>query len=419
MNKVAIAFSTKDRVELSQQSVQPLLQPTKFDLFWIDGSTSAEAEDFPCNYGTANFKLHDRVRGGACRAIVYALTALLNASVRYEYVGLCENDVLLDPDWFECTMDLFKIGAADGLEVGAVSARCYEDRILCQRKGYALMMNLGAGMVIFTRAAAELVLHTYRTHWTMENRRAYAALSGLDIGTYWAFRASEHFLVADWAYDRLLSTQLGLASLALTPSPCDMIGQDPPLPQQGLTLARADIGARIDDAAFERYVSITEDIRDGLLTVPDNGLRYRDDVGATIIFPHQVGSLEQAAYEGNWRLKWSQGFGPFAWQAGSKGDSLTLTLCGPAEFLVSGGSEGGGVILEDLKSGYKASPHLPKQEANQAFLQLPTPTSIAYRQVRLTATDPGVILYGIRTREPQPLCLDWRFDDTVLPPVQA
>ena len=62
------------------------------------------------------------------------------------------------------------------MEVGAVSARCYEDRILIQRAGYTVCHNLGAGMIMFTRKAAELVLQNYRTVWTTENRLLFSQL---------------------------------------------------------------------------------------------------------------------------------------------------------------------------------------------------------------------------------------------------
>ena len=40
MNRVAIAFSTCDRTELTRRLNEPLLQPDKFDLHWINGSKS-------------------------------------------------------------------------------------------------------------------------------------------------------------------------------------------------------------------------------------------------------------------------------------------------------------------------------------------------------------------------------------------
>src|ERR1700722_4662170 len=145
MNRAAIAFSTCDRVELSRQSIEPLLQPDKFDLFWIDGSKTEAGKKLGYEYGCDaehGLDFHTGITGGSGAAIVYALTTMLSYRVPtpanepaqryYDYVGLVENDVVLDKDWFDRTMALFYRGAEDGLEVGAVSARCYEDRILCQ-----------------------------------------------------------------------------------------------------------------------------------------------------------------------------------------------------------------------------------------------------------------------------------------------
>src|ERR1700677_940218 len=194
MNRVAIAFSTCDRPELTKRSIEPLLQPRKFDLHWIDGSKTKEGQQLPGQYHFRQF--HPQILGGSGPAIVYALSTLLN--LRYEYIGLVENDVLLKDGWFEDMMALFERGKEDGLEVGAVSARAYEDRILIQRDGNAVMHNLGAGMIMFSRKAAQLVLQNYRTVWTTENRLLFAQLSGIDIGKYWAFKGEQQFLVADW-----------------------------------------------------------------------------------------------------------------------------------------------------------------------------------------------------------------------------
>jgi 2-deoxy-D-gluconate 3-dehydrogenase len=145
---------------------------------------------------------------------------------KYTHIGLVENDVLLDKDWFDQTMALFEQGKAAGLEVGAVSARCYEDRILIQRDGYAITHNTGAGMIIFSRKAAELVLQNYRTVFTTENRLLFAQLSGIDIGAYWAFRGSQHWLVADWNFDRVLAVNLRGVFLCTREAALTMVDRD-------------------------------------------------------------------------------------------------------------------------------------------------------------------------------------------------
>ena len=295
MTRVAIAFSSKDRVELTRRTIEPLLQPDKFTLLWCDGSNMPEGQDFFTNHAFGN-AMKREVRGGSCRYIVYALTTLLALGV--DYVGLCENDVLLDPDWFEPTMALFEQGKADGLEVGAVSARNYEDRVLIQRDGYSINHNLGAGMVIFSRQAAEIILQTYRTGWTSENRKIFSILSGIDIGSFWAFKGGEHMLCADWAWDHILAAH-GMCSLALTPAKATQLED---IAAMGLKMVAAPMQSRVDQHAYETFRERSARIRAGGLTLPvQAGDRLYHD-GAHVIFPHQIAQLG-GYYEGDWHFK--------------------------------------------------------------------------------------------------------------------
>src|SRR5215469_8403852 len=142
MNNACISYSSKNRLELTKRTIAPLLPQKGWDLWWYDASTEPGAAEFfndRCNETVRAQRLH----GGSCRYIVAALTQMLGwEDPRYDYVGLCENDVLLDDDWFEPTMALF-YQTDGGVHPGAVSARTYEDRILIQRDGYAVMHNLG------------------------------------------------------------------------------------------------------------------------------------------------------------------------------------------------------------------------------------------------------------------------------------
>src|SRR5262245_37794372 len=160
--RVALAFLTKDRIELSKRTIEPLLRAREskrheVDVFWIDGSKTVEGERLPFEYQKHLARIDHNVRGGADAAIVYALTLMLGNRSQahgehnpcYDFVGLCENDVLLDNNWFDATMGLFYAhpSSFDGLCAGAVSARSYVDRVLIQRQSYAVMHNLGAGQV--------------------------------------------------------------------------------------------------------------------------------------------------------------------------------------------------------------------------------------------------------------------------------
>jgi hypothetical protein len=407
MNKIAIAFLTKDRVELSKRTIKPLLQPDKFDLFWIDGSDTDAGIVLPTKYRTHGDWMHHHanVKGGADTAVVYALTEVLKYD--YTHVGLVENDVLLHSDWFGPTFALFERGRTDGLEVGAVSARGYVDRILLQRDGYALMHNLGWGMQILTRQAAELTLKHFRTHFTSEIRRTFARLSGIDIGTYWAFLANDHWTTPDWGNDAVLASH-GLASLALVPSPVDMIGQVPSLADQGLKLATEPVEDRRNDDAFAHFKVVTHEIRNGQSSLGIPQVRFRGDDGTEIIFAHQLRSLIGTAWSGDWRLKWSPGLGGFA-ARGFANACFECFISGTVRFMVMGGEKGGQVQIEDTKSGYVVRPTLIPEASNQVT-QVIAPANASWRLVRLTVLSGSALFFGLQCQEPQPVVGGWAFD---------
>ncbi len=410
MNKVAIAYLPRDRVELSKRTIVPLLQPDKYDLWWIDGSDSAVGIALPHLYEKkTEFHWCANVKGGADPAVVYALTEMLQHD--YTHIGIVENDVLLHPDWYGPTAALFDRGASEGLVVGAVSARCFADRILCQRDGYAVCHNLGWGMQILTRQAAELTLRHMRTHFTTENRRVFARLCGIDIGTYWAFRANEHFTTPDWGNDAVLASH-GLASLALVPSPCEMIGQQPSLAEQGLKLADAPVEDRRNDEAFNSFVYRTKSVRSGALDLGIPSIRYRDDSGVEYVFAHQLHGLRVASFVGDWRLKWSPGLGGFA-ARGFKDAVFECYLSGSCRFMLSGGPKGGQVAVEDLKSGYTVRPTLLPEASNQVT-QVVVPATVSWRPVRLTVLSGDAVFFGIQCQEPQPAVTSWSFDHSKL-----
>ena len=421
--RVAIAFSTKDRVELSAGSITPLLN-CGADVMLFDGSATAQGKTFPHKYKSEVHSIHTDVRGGSGAAIVCALTTLLNEKWYgnppdkkknpgwYDYIGLVENDVVLDEGWFEPTMELFKRGEEDGLEVGAVSARCYLDRILIQRDGYAVTHNTGAGMIIFSRKAAELVLREYRVQWTTENRMIFAQLTGKDIGAYWAFRGTEHFLVADWRWDALLASH-GMASLALVPSPVTMIGQTPPLEDQGLELAKEPMDALRDDELFKRYAGNLEAVRRGNTTIASYGLFNRDTSGGRTVFPHQIASIG-GRYEGDWKLKDAPGFGPFGWIA-VENSVITVPVLGPCEFMISGGKDGSEAHVVDEASGYDARPVLQQEGPKGQIMTIAIPGNCNYRSIRATLS-PGATFYGVRCRDEQPMVTGPSFSYETLPP---
>ena len=434
--KTCLSLLTCDRPGLVEQSIKPLLEGARqnlYHLFVVDGSTSEANEDkiwhlaYPTGHMIAN------VRGGAGAAIVYALTMMLNHEENYDYVGLVESDVFLGDGWLDC-LGLFERGREEGLAVGAVSARAYEDRTLFQRDGYAVMHNLGAGMIVFTREAARLVLDNFRTAWSTDNRRIFAQLSGVDIGSYWAFRMNEHNLTADFHWEPVLASH-GLAALALTPSPVEMIGQNPPLAEQGLTIVRPGYARVIvaGDSSFDRYQTNLHNIRlgDGHLQLSvETKFHFDPTTGTWTYYPHQMHMLG-GYYDGDWRLIEARGWGTFVWEARSERSftetvlgsepatlvdttQLRVPIFGACAVLVSGGKSGGKMRVEDEHSGFKAEPELLPEEGN-GVLQMMIPGGVVYRNLRITALTPGTRFYGIQSREKQPFLPNAGFDHSVLP----
>lgn len=395
MNKVAIAFLSKDRVELTRQSIEPLKQPDKFDLFWFDGSTSKEGiafTEFPLEVHTCFVN----VGGGPGVAIIKALIEMLRHPNKYTHVGLVENDVLLDADWFEPTMALFDcIDTRQPGCVGAVSARCYEDRILIQRDGYAVCHNLGAGQIIFTRKAAELVIENFRGGFTLDNRKVFQRLSGIDIGSYWAFRENVHFLTADWHWDTVLAAH-GYCSLALTPSKCEMIGQDPPLEQQGLKLADGKTDKFKDKVAYEKFFT-------GLFGARLNWIDLGVDVhfqtyaGITTLMPHQLAAIHGEFSDG-WGYRDNRGCGPFEWVAQRDDVYIDVFVSGRCEFQIIGGDKDATVYLHDDKAPVQnTGPFVIPRMMNKDNVIVCTAADVlAQRKVRFVTKTSGLKFLGLR-----------------------
>lgn len=408
--RLAIGFSTKDQTELTVDTL-PLIENCGADIYWCDGSRTEEGIRLPKLAGY----MPSRVFGGADAAIAWKLSTLLASPRGYTHIMLLENDVLLDPDWYEPTMALFEKGKQDGLHVGAVSPRSYVDRVLFQRDGYAVMHNIGAGVIIFTREAAQIVLSTMRTHWWPDNVRLFGQLSGIDLRTYACFRGNEQWVTTDWGWEAQFARH-GLASLALTPAKVQMIGQNPPLAQQGLDLTGHGpdpMHVARDDKAFLDYAIALDRIRVGHAAPEYPSMIHRDSTGQ-LFFPHQLGALN-AEWRGKLELQWSQGFGPFAYRAGPGGASLLVHVSGACSFLVDGGRDGGRdgarVIVEDTRSGFRAQPVIA---VDSPMIQIPVSGGPIPRQIQVHIEEGGVF-YGLQTADPQMIDTTFKFSWDQLP----
>lgn len=402
--KLALAYSSKDKVEQTEKTFPRLMNSAglQADIHWCDGSVTEEGCLCPESWGQRPI----RVLGGADAAIAWKLTWLLKTGATH--VGILENDVLLDPDWCEPTMALFEKGKADGLDVGSVSARSYCDRVLIQRDGYAVMHNIGAGMVIFTRQAAELVLRSLRTHWWPDNRRLFAQFSGIDLNTWIGFQ--EQVVTTDWGWEAQLASH-GLASLALTPSKVQMPWEDASISTM-LNLTGSSTEQRgMDYKAFETYRDNLQKIQQGIYKPDGPGIIQRFGSGM-MFYPHQLGYLVGGpTWQGNLELQNSQAHGPFAYRAGAGGASLSLRISGSCSFLVGGGTNGAQASIRDTRSGFNFDPALP---AMQSFVELSVPGGPVPREVTLEMSE-GAVFFGVQTTEAQMLDTSFRFDWAQLP----
>lgn len=133
-----------------------------FDIIWNDGSNEPEARALPKNFHFQNASLVEvnyDVRGGPDRCICFGLERLLNLG--YDYLGLIENDIVMQPGWFRRLMNLFALAAADGIVCGAATVRSFEGRVMEHRAGYSINWGTGAGLILFSRPAAEVILRQY------------------------------------------------------------------------------------------------------------------------------------------------------------------------------------------------------------------------------------------------------------------
>jgi hypothetical protein len=196
-----------------------------------------------------------------------------------------------------------------------------------------------------------------------------------------------------------------------------MLDQD--IEAQGLRMADGKYDLLRNEKAFEKFAGYTHQIRNGTRYPGIHG-RLQCAGGTYTIFSHQIPGIG-GTYSGDWRLKWAQGFGPFVWEADDAHEFelwhhpiLEVPVLGPCEILLGGS---GRARVTDTRSGYgiESSP----ADAGGGILQVPVPSGISYRTIRLEALTPGVCFHGIRTREPQPWLTGYRFDHSQLPPVTA
>lgn len=218
-NRIGFAISTKERTEFTEKML-PGLDCGGFDLIWCDGSTSPAGREF---VNERHFKrtplkeIHLDVGGGPDAAIQFCLKRLL--ALGYDYVGLIENDINLKPGWLPAMMTAWEGAEKDGFKAGAVTARSLKSRIYAHTQQYVVLWNVGAGMVLFSRAAAEAVLADYETTSAAHLQQFYQAALGVDLSNVWELfmEKPDRNLGADWLYAASILKR-GMISVGTIPS---------------------------------------------------------------------------------------------------------------------------------------------------------------------------------------------------------
>jgi hypothetical protein len=224
-DRVGFALSSKDRASFTCQTLAAMDADGGFDIVWNDGSDDPQARALPKNYRFHNARLAEvnyDVRGGPDRSICFGLERLLRLG--YDYVGLIENDIVMQPGWFRRLMDLFALAAADGIVCGAATVRSFESRVIEHRAGYSINWGTGAGMILFSRPAAEVILRQYgklkMSIGAISN--FYSRLFRLDLNLCAQDNAGrvvkqDAWLTHDWGYTPMLYLH-GYTSVGTIPS---------------------------------------------------------------------------------------------------------------------------------------------------------------------------------------------------------
>lgn len=355
-SSIAISLSTKDRPELTKRTLPALSAETGFDLFWFDGSRTAEGRSLALSAESLpNVReLHLDVVGGPDAAIVCALSRMYELG--YAYCGVIENDIQLQSGWFGKVMTLFEHGRDAGLEVGAVTARSIDKRVLCRRREFCVLFNAGAGMLVLTREATRIVLDTYRTSTAEEIRDVFLACTGLDPAPVWELpppdpRRPAYPTSADWWYDAALQLH-GMCTLGPVPTMAENVDADLRVLIGSDYVRQPAAPTEADDAAFAALVERQRQRR-ALADQPDpyattHTYLFDAQARAWTVFPHQAVAVPGGARtEGTWSMQWTQAFGPFSYRSDQPGSAFSFELCGADCSIVMGaGPDAGKVALE-------------------------------------------------------------------------
>jgi hypothetical protein len=315
MSKVAVLFSSRNRLEYSIKSIEQLIGHPDIDIYWFDGSDALESRKLPSDLmatdsGIVYVELD--VNGGPDAAIVHALSH--SDWQMYEWVILVENDIVVTPGWLDAMRDAARAATDDGLRVAGATVRVYADRILSATPRYNLMFNSGAGMLALRPSAVTELLKCYRTSTFGEIRRDFYRVTGIDIG--WSFsnrRRDDTLSSADWLFDALLY-RTGSVVVAPVVSWCEdidekhysrlaplLVRHESDIPNEARTSRRSVQGANSSRVA-EAWALFQRAPWSGGSIIPVHALELYETAPAGCSVSFRAGE---------WASYWNQLLGPF------------------------------------------------------------------------------------------------------------
>jgi hypothetical protein len=247
-------------------------------------------------------------------------------------------------------MAVFERGAADGLAMGAATARGLTKRVLYWRNDYAVTMLSGAGMILFRRDAAELILRNYRTTTSTEITDWFLQLSGKDhreigeSGT--GAGAADTRIASDMIYEVVLQKH-GLAIGATVPALAKNLDAEHLVFRDvgGYCSTETAVRSSTDDASFARFVQRLADYRPEHARDRQPYLHF-GSLHCWMIFLHQILFVPdaEAALRGRWKIVWEKFNGPFGYDALEPGASLSFPLHGELKGIFCSRTPDGGIV---------------------------------------------------------------------------
>jgi hypothetical protein len=327
--RVAVAYSTKDRVDQTRTTSARLLDDPELDLFWFDGSATEAGRQLPlelCAGRPAVCAVHRGVVGGPDCAIMYALGCV--RGLGYDLVILIENDVVLADGWLPALHASMERALDNGFKVGAATVRVYAQRVLSFNGDHCLMLNSGAGFIALTPVSIDLILGNYRTLDGVEFIRLFQAATGIDVSETIEFEAARRLSV-DWFFDLILYVH-GLVVAAPPVSFASTVDD----PQRPSVRQVTDVEQHLP--AVRTRLTRPCQVRD----IPYKCFRFQKSPlsDRMLIGCHQLlagvnrnNGDSPVRMHGHWRRVWLQGLGPFG-LAGD--DEISVATYGPTAGLL-------------------------------------------------------------------------------------